>query len=74
MEREWLKRIREKKKFTQEEMGEYLGIPATTYASYELGMRNPNITNAIKLSKILKVNWTKFYNTDLNEETIENGG
>lgn len=59
--RTWLKEIREKKKWSQAEMANYLEIPQTTYSCYESGTRNPKVSEAKRIAKILKFKWTKFY-------------
>lgn len=65
--KQWLKEIRESKGYTQESLAEKVGIAKTTYASYEQGHRQPSILNAKRLSEILEVPWTIFF----DEEVLE---
>jgi transcriptional regulator with XRE-family HTH domain len=59
--KEWLKDLRESKGYTQESLAHEVGIPKTTYSSYEQGHRRPSIVNAKKLSEVLDVSWTLFF-------------
>lgn len=65
--REWLKEIRLKKKFTQEEFAEELLIARTTYAMYELGERTPSVTTAKRISEEIGVDWTIFFTNKVHE-------
>lgn len=59
--REWLIAYRNAKGLTQQDVADALGIPQTTYASYEVGIRAPKPKTAKKIAKVLKFDWTKFY-------------
>lgn len=61
MKREWLEKIRLDKGLSQEQMALILKIPASTYSMYECRTRNPKVSEAKRLAKILKIEWTKFY-------------
>lgn len=61
MERKWLEKIRNDKGLSQEQFALILKIPASTYSTYETGIRNPKVSEAKRLAKILKIEWTKFY-------------
>ena len=52
--REKLILIRKKRKLTQKEIAEYVGISRTTYAGYENGDFSPSIEVATKIKEILK--------------------
>lgn len=49
---ERLKSLREKKGFTQKEMGEKLGLSGPSYSKYEYGLREPNLETLSKLPDI----------------------
>lgn len=66
--RTWLKEIRNKKKWSQEEMAKFLKIPQTTYSCYELGIRNPKVLESKRLADLLKIKWTKFYDIEDSEK------
>lgn len=70
-ERIWLKKLRYDSERTQEEMAEYLGIPKTTYASYEQGYRTPDVPNAKILGTKLKIDWTLFFEEEVVNTTTE---
>jgi DNA-binding XRE family transcriptional regulator len=59
--REWLKTLRENRKFTQTDMGKKLGMSQNTYSRLELGQYQPklNLPTAEKLSKIFKISLKK---------------
>ena len=61
--REWLKTLRENRKFTQTDMGKKLGMSQNTYSRLELGQYQPklNLPTAEKLSQIFKRHWSKFW-------------
>lgn len=50
---ERIKFLREKKKLTQAELAEIVGVSTTSISMYELGERNPTDSVKIKLSKAL---------------------
>lgn len=50
---ERIKFLREKKKLTQAELAEIVGVSTTSISMYELGERNPTDVVKIKLSKAL---------------------
>lgn len=45
-----LKRLRNKKKISQQRLAEINGMPRSTYADYEYGYAEPNIRTLIKLA------------------------
>ena len=50
-----LKALRKEKRFTQREMGEYLGITMRAYQSYEQGSRYPEFPGLINLADFFDV-------------------
>ena len=50
-----IKELREKARFTQAEVAEYLGVKRVTVAQWERGENKPRVDTLIKLSKLFKV-------------------
>lgn len=61
----WLKKLRESNDLTQAQMAAMLGIPITTYSSYEQGHRTPKVDDAKVLADKLGVNWTIFFEENI---------
>lgn len=59
--RTWLADVRAKKKLTQIEAASRAGISRSMYNYIESGDRCPSVATAKKLSEVLGVKWTKFY-------------
>lgn len=57
---EVLKRLRNTKGLTHEQVAEKAGISRSTYTKVE-GGRSPNVKNAKKLAKVLGFNWHDLY-------------
>lgn len=57
--REWLVEARGKK--SQAELAKEIGIPQSTYASIEVGIRNPSVSTAKKIAKVMGFSWTRFF-------------
>ncbi len=51
-----LKRIRQNRNLTQQEVANYICISRSAYSYYECAKSQPKIETIIKLSEILKVN------------------
>lgn len=63
----WLKTLRRKKGYTQEEIAEKLGMPKTTYSSYEQGHRTPSVETCKVIADELGVSWTIFFDEEVRE-------
>ena len=50
-----LKQFRTSRKMTQKEFANYLGIPRTTYSSYERGYRKPSIERQRFIESAIKM-------------------
>jgi transcriptional regulator with XRE-family HTH domain len=50
-----LKELRKANKLTQKDFAEELGIAQTTYAGYETGRHEPDLSTLLKMSRVLKV-------------------
>ena len=57
----WLKEIRAKKKYTQEQMSKEIGVAQNTYCNIENGKRRPSVEVAKKIAEVLDFDWTKFF-------------
>jgi len=51
--RDWLKKIRQDRKMTQEDVARLVGITAQYYCLIENGQRRPSSTAAIKIANVL---------------------
>ncbi len=49
-----LKKIRSQKKLTQVQMAKAIGVPATTYITWENEKSSPNFENKIKIKTFLE--------------------
>ncbi|MBU0569351.1 helix-turn-helix transcriptional regulator [Patescibacteria group bacterium] len=56
-----LRKIREGRKWTQEELAERAGMHFTYVGQIERGVRNPSLVNLYKLAKALKINAGKLF-------------
>ncbi len=57
--RSWLVEIRGKR--SQYKIAEEIGIAQSTYASIEVGSRQPSVQMAKRIAKVLGFDWTRFY-------------
>lgn len=56
-----LKLLRVKKKLTQEEIAESIGISRVAYTNIENGKRRPSPKVAKKIAHVLDIDWTIFF-------------
>lgn len=66
--REWLINYRCNKGFSQNQMAKQIGITQQMYNYIESGKRRPSPELAQKLAKVLKFDWTKFYEEQEKKE------
>lgn len=59
--REWLIAFRNAKGLSQDDLARALGISQVALSTYENGLRNPKPVMAKKIARVLKFDWTKFY-------------
>lgn len=71
--RGWLKDLRDRNGWTQDDAAKALNIPVTTFASYEQGYRTPSVANAQRYADVLQVDWTIFFGTDVRDSTTKEG-
>ena len=67
--REWLIKARNDKGLSQAEMCRRLGVSQPTYWEYEHGQSTPRPPIALKIGRLLDIDWTQFYQM---EETVVN--
>jgi transcriptional regulator with XRE-family HTH domain len=58
---EWLKAIRRKKEYTQNELAMLAGIAQESYSNIENGKRRPSVEVAKKIADALDFDWTLFF-------------
>lgn len=61
MKRDWLIVLRQKKELSQDELAKLCNTTQMTISNIENGNRRPSPNLAQKLAKVLKFDWTKFY-------------
>lgn len=61
LKRTWLIELRQKKSLSQEEVAKLCDTTQMTISNIENGIRRPSPNLAQKLAKVLKFDWTKFY-------------
>lgn len=59
--RYWLVEARGKHGFSQKDVADRANIPRSTYAQFEVGRRNPTVSNAQKIALVLGIDWTLFF-------------
>lgn len=65
--REFLIKAREKLEMTHEDVANEVGITRQYYGMLENGIRTPGVPLAKKISKVLNVDWTLFFEPQGNE-------
>ena len=56
-----LKKLREKKNITQQELADECGVVRQTISNIEIGLTKPSVALAKKMGKVLEVDWTIFF-------------
>lgn len=59
--REWLVSLRTQLKLSQKEVAKRAKIPRSTYANYELNLRNPSVRKAQRIAGVIGFDWTIFF-------------
>ncbi|MEX1003262.1 MAG: helix-turn-helix domain-containing protein [Crocinitomicaceae bacterium] len=62
-----LKLLRKRKKLSQEEIANELGLTRSSYSGYENGVAEPNLGNLIKFSQFYHISLDKLIQRDLNK-------
>lgn len=56
-----LKIARKKKRLTQQQLAELIGVDRTLISKIESGSVTPSVTTAKKIAAVLGFNWTRFF-------------
>lgn len=73
MPRKWLKKIRNEKGLTQQDVADCGGFARTYYTMVEQGKRTPSVDVAKSIARVLGFEWTIFFEDECNESKhIEN--
>lgn len=56
-----LKKVREKKGMTQDVLAESVGVIRQTISNIECGINKPSPKLAMRLGKVLEIDWTQFF-------------
>lgn len=59
--RAWMKKMRIARSLSQTALGKLVSVSQDTISKIENNQRNPSIKLAKKLSTVLEVKWTKFF-------------
>ena len=59
-----LKIKRKKKRLTQQQLAELVGVDRTLISKIESGSATPSVTTAKKIAAVLGFNWTRFFEDD----------
>lgn len=59
-----LKREREKKNISQDELARLIDVQRQSISAIERGITKPTVENAKKIAEVLGLDWTKFYDKD----------
>lgn len=68
--RKWLATARKTKKLTHQKIADLAGIKRQYYGMIESSDRTPSVTTAKKLSEILEVDWTLFFEQKSNKTLL----
>lgn len=67
MPRKWLKKVRNEKGLTQQDVADSGGFARTYYTMVEQGKRTPSVDVAKSIAKVLGFEWTIFFDDECNE-------
>ena len=56
-----LRAVREKKKLTQQELADKVGVSRQAITNIETGVNKPSVELAMKLAAVLKFKWYKLF-------------
>ena len=62
-----LKIKREKKRLTQQQLAELVGVDRTLISKIESGAATPSVTTAKKIAAVLGFHWTKFFEDECED-------
>lgn len=65
--RKWLTELRVKAGLTHQETADRVGIDRSFYTQIESGTRNPSVETAKAIAKVLKFEWTIFFDQQCRE-------
>lgn len=66
-QRNWLKKIRNEKGLTQQDVANSGGFARTYYTMVEQGKRTPSVDVAKSIARVLGFDWTIFFDDSCNE-------
>ena len=59
--RSWLRSIRELKNMSEQKVADLVGISQPAYHMIESGQKNPSVSTAQGIARVLGFDWTIFY-------------
>ena len=62
-----LKIQRKKKRLTQQQLAELVGVDRTLISKIESGAATPSVTTAKKIAAVLGFHWTKFFEDECED-------
>ncbi|WP_199775447.1 helix-turn-helix transcriptional regulator [Microbulbifer pacificus] len=65
--REWLANPRKSKGLTHQQVADKVGIKRQYYGMIESGERTPSVTTAKRISEVLDLDWTIFFESKSNK-------
>lgn len=71
--RTYLNNARKRKKYTHEYVADQSGITRQYYGMIENGERNPSVSIAKRIGKVLDLEWTIFFESDRNLRLLNDG-
>lgn len=68
----WLVELRKDKELSQQMLADKAGIARNYLSEIETGIRTPSVDVAQRISEVLNVEWTIFFNYDCRETNQSN--